>query len=125
MSDTEASTVGMYAGPSFGDVTSTYTDPLIDFKFPITYLQQFTDTYQFNTVSGGIGNSTEAGQVDYTVDGYGTIITPVGTFSNVLRIKRMRTATQTPGHLPIPMNLICGSAQATELYLILPSIPLR
>ncbi len=97
MSDTEASTVGMYAGPSFGDVTSTYTDPLIDFKFPITYLQQFTDTYQFNTVSGGIGNSTEAGQVDYTVDGYGTIITPVGTFSNVLRIKRMRTATQTPG----------------------------
>jgi hypothetical protein len=97
MSDTEASTVGMYAGPMYGDVTMTYTDPLIDFKFPITYLQQFTDTYQFNSVSGSIGNSTETGQVDYIVDAYGTIKTPAGTFSNVLRIKRMRTATQTPG----------------------------
>lgn len=96
ISDTEALMLGTYSGPTMGDVTMTYTDPLIDFKFPVTYLQQFTDNYQINT-TGGLGNSTETGQVDYTVDGYGTIITPTGTYSNVLRIKRMRTGTQTPG----------------------------
>ncbi|PWN71264.1 T9SS C-terminal target domain-containing protein [Chryseobacterium phosphatilyticum] len=93
ISDTEASMLGTYAVP--GDMTMTYTDPLINFKFPATYLQQFTDTYQFST--GGAGSSTETGQVDYTVDAYGTITTPTGTYPNVLRIKRMRTATQTPG----------------------------
>ncbi|WP_123868119.1 T9SS type A sorting domain-containing protein [Chryseobacterium lactis] len=95
MSDTEALMLGTYANP--GDMTITYTDPLINFKFPITYLQQYTDNYQFNSASGGVGNSTETGQVDYMVDAYGTITTPTGTYPNVLRIKRMRTATQTPG----------------------------
>lgn len=98
MSDTEALTIGSYGGPTMGDVTMTYTDPLIDFKFPITYLQQFTDNYQIDT-TGGLGNSTETGQVDYTVDAYGTITTPTGTYPNVLRIKRMRTGTQTAGGL--------------------------
>ncbi|NIF05990.1 T9SS type A sorting domain-containing protein [Chryseobacterium sp. Tr-659] len=94
ISDTEDIMLGTYANP--GDMTITYTDPLINFKFPITYLQQFTDPYQFTTASGGAGN-TETGQVEYTVDAYGTITTPTGTYPNVLRIKRMRTGTQTPG----------------------------
>ncbi|KFF74693.1 hypothetical protein HX13_11630 [Chryseobacterium sp. P1-3] len=100
MSDAEAIMLGSYAGPSFGDVTMTYTDPLIDFKFPVTYLQQFTDNYQFNTVSGGIGSSSESGQVVNNVDAYGTITTPAGTFSNVIRVKKMRTGIQTVPGLP-------------------------
>ncbi len=98
ISDTEALMLGTYSGPTMGDVTMTYSDPLIDFKFPVTYLQQFTDNYQIDT-TGGLGNSTETGQVAYTVDGYGTITTPTGTYPNVVRIKRMRTATQNPGGL--------------------------
>lgn len=110
VSDTEAVLLGSYSGPGLGSVTETYTDPLIDYKFPITYLQQFNDTYQSNTVSG-IGNTNETGQVDYSVDGYGTIITPAGTFTNVLRIKRLRTSTQTVTGIPTPISLTNESYQ--------------
>lgn len=97
MTDTEATMLGSYFGPAMGEGTSTYTDPLIVYKFPITYLQQFDDNYQFNVVSAAT-NTSESGQVSFTADAYGTVITPVGTFSNVIRVKRMRTATQTmPG----------------------------
>lgn len=95
ISDTQDVMLGTYANT--GDMLMAYSDPLINFNFPVTYLQQFTDTYQINITSGGVPNGAETGQVEYTVDAYGTITTPTGTYPNVLRIKRMRTATQTPG----------------------------
>lgn len=104
MTDTEATMLGSYSGPALGDVTVTYADPLIEYKFPITYLQQFDDTYEFNSVSAAIGNTNETGQVSVSVDAYGTIITPKGTYANVLRIKRMRTATQTIASSPVPLT---------------------
>ncbi|MCQ9639431.1 T9SS type A sorting domain-containing protein [Chryseobacterium sp. WG14] len=104
ITDTEAITLGSYAGSGFGDATTTYTDPLIDFKFPITYLQQFSDTYQFTNVSAASGTTNESGQVDYTVDGYGTVITPTGTYSNVLRMKSMKASTIIVPGSPLPFN---------------------
>lgn len=104
MTDTEATMLGSYSGPALGDVTVTYVNPLIEYKFPITYLQQFDDTYEFNSVSSAIGNTNETGQVSCSVDAYGTVITPKGTYSNVLRIKRMRTATQTIFSGPTPIT---------------------
>lgn len=105
MTDTEATRLGTYSGPTVGEGTSTYTDPLIEYKFPITYQQQFDDTYQFNGVSA-TSNMSESGQVSFVADGYGTVITPVGTFSNVMRVKRMKSATQTiPGLPPATYNL--------------------
>ncbi|WP_347219928.1 T9SS type A sorting domain-containing protein [Chryseobacterium sp.] len=104
MTDTEATMLGSYSGPALGDVTATYINPLTEYKFPITYLQQFDDTYEFNSVSAAIGNTNETGQVSVSVDGYGTVITPKGTYSNVLRIKRMRTGTQTFAGSPTPIT---------------------
>lgn len=104
MTDLDATMLGSYSGPSLGDVTVTYVNPLIEYKFPITYQQQFNDTYEFNSVSAAIGNTNETGQVSVTVDGYGTVITPRGTYSNVLRIKRMRTATQFISGSPTPIT---------------------
>ncbi|MEG0926663.1 T9SS type A sorting domain-containing protein [Chryseobacterium sp.] len=104
MTDTEATMLGSHSGPSLGDVTTTYVNPLIEYKFPVTYLQQFDDTYEFNSVSAAIGNTNETGQVSQTVDAYGTIITPTGTYTNVLRIKRMRTATQIIASTPAPIT---------------------
>lgn len=103
MTDLDATTLGSYSGPALGDVTVTYVNPLIEYKFPITYQQQFDDPYEFNSVSAAIGNTNETGQVSVTVDGYGTVITPKGTYPNVLRIKRMRTATQTIASVPVPL----------------------
>ncbi|AZA98412.1 T9SS C-terminal target domain-containing protein [Chryseobacterium joostei] len=104
MTDTEATMLGSYSGPSLGDVMVTYVNPLIEYKFPITYLQQFDDTYEFNSVSAAIGNTNDTGQVSQTVDAYGTIITPTGTYNNVLRIKRIRTATQIIASVPAPIT---------------------
>lgn len=104
MTDVDATMVGSYSGPALGDVTVTYVNPLIEYKFPITYQQQFDDTYEFNSVSAAIGNTNETGQVSVTVDGYGTVKTPKGTYANVLRIKRMRTATQLISVLPTPIT---------------------
>lgn len=104
MTDTEATMLGSYSGPALGDVTVTYTNPLTEYMFPITYLQQFNDTYAFSSVSAAIGNVDETGQVSVSVDGYGTVITPKGTYQNVLRIKRMRTGTQVIASSPIPIT---------------------
>ncbi|MBK1896243.1 T9SS type A sorting domain-containing protein [Chryseobacterium paridis] len=89
-SDTEATTIGNFS--VLGNVIITYTNPLVDYKFPVNYLQEFTDDYQFNT-----GGSTETGTVNFKVDGYGTVITPSGTFPNALRIKRIRNGSQVTG----------------------------
>lgn len=111
MTDADATMIGSYSGPTLGDITVTYTNPLIEYKFPITYLQQYSDNYQFSSVSASVGNTDESGQVDYSVDGYGTVITPAGTFTNVLRIKRMRTATQTFPGVPTPVTYTNESYQ--------------
>ncbi|MBT2619869.1 T9SS type A sorting domain-containing protein [Chryseobacterium sp. ISL-6] len=89
-SDAEATTIGNFSG--MGNVTMTYSDPLINYKFPVNYLQEFTDTYQFSTPG-----TTETGQQSFKVDGYGTVITPNGTFPNALRIKRIRNGSQASG----------------------------
>ncbi len=62
-----------------------YTDLLIDtsiiFNFPFTYLTSFSDSYaNASDPPGGYTNS-----VSY--DGYGTLITPYETFTNVVRRK--------------------------------------
>ena len=67
---------------------NTYSDPKITYKFPITYGQTYQDSfyasYEFSTEGNIAGNQTIA------VDGYGTLKIPSGTFTPVLRIKRMQ-----------------------------------
>lgn len=101
--DIDASTLGNYSNP--GDATTTYTDPVIEYKFPVSYLQEFTDTYQIS-----IGTGAESGTQTFKVDGYGTVITPTGTYTNCLRIKRVRNGTQTSPGLP-PVSYVNESYQ--------------
>ncbi len=57
-------------------------DPLKVFEFPYIYNSTFTDTYRFATASN----------IDTVVnkyDSYGTLILPFGTFTNVIRQKRL------------------------------------
>jgi len=62
------------------------TDPAEKLKFPITYNTTFTDTYAGMVNLGGT-TIPRNGNVTVTAEGYGTIITPSGTFQNVLKIK--------------------------------------
>jgi hypothetical protein len=80
------------SGSSSGDLV--YTDPLILLTFPFTY----NSTYSDNFVGAGtiIGIPiTQSGTVSLVADGYGTLITPEGTFTGVLRCKRKVTALMT------------------------------
>lgn len=72
--------------------TLTYTDTPIELKFPTTYLQSFTDTSSY-TVNGVTTNTNDV----ITVDGYGTVKTPGGTYTNVLRVKKASTVNISMG----------------------------
>jgi hypothetical protein len=55
----------------------TYTDTKIALKFPFNYLDTYSDPYV---------NTNGSYTCTPTYDGYGTIITPAGTFTNVARV---------------------------------------
>lgn len=65
-----------YSGVGTGDDYSPNPESYL--MFPFSYTNTFTDTFQKTT--GG------ANTVDVTYDGYGTLITPHATYSNVVRI---------------------------------------
>lgn len=54
-----------------------YTDPLITMVFPCSLGTSWTDTYS---------NAAEQGTRSYVADGYGTLIGPNGTLTNLLRV---------------------------------------
>jgi hypothetical protein len=65
-----------YAGPGTG--TDYTPNPESALEFPMSYLNSFIDTFQ---KTGGGANT-----VTVTYDGYGTLITPFATYTNVVRI---------------------------------------
>lgn len=76
--------------------TMTYTDKPIELKFPTTYLSSFTDTSS-STVNGVTNNTSDI----VTADGYGTVKTPMGTYTNVLRVKKESTIMISMGGAPV------------------------
>lgn len=78
-----------YYGGTFtpGMLGAVYSDPEKRLQFPFSYLNSFSDSfYATETISG---NTTyRYGYVTVTADGEGTLITPAGTYSNVLRLRR-------------------------------------
>lgn len=72
--------------------TFVYSDPMKYMQFPMTYSQTYNDTYASSN-----GSDTKNGTVTSTIDGYGTLQTPTGTYTNVLRQKIVENATVTTG----------------------------
>lgn len=62
---------------------NTYSNYKQILKFPFNYLDTYTDTYF----------DTGAGTVTVTCDAYGTITTPYGIYSNVIRVKTVDGST--------------------------------
>ena len=69
-----------------------YTDPIDHFTYPLAYENSGSDDYSGSTF-GATGDNSITGTESYIVDGYGTIITPFGTYENVLRITATGTET--------------------------------
>jgi hypothetical protein len=59
--------------------------------FPLTYGSSLTDSFKYNPYTTPLSAYTQyvSGKMTYIVDGYGTIILPSGTYSNVLRMKQI------------------------------------
>ena len=68
-------------------VVISYSDPEDYTHFPFTFNDEYTDAMA-STVSGTGLDIDRTGNITVTADGYGTLITPAGTYNNVLRIFR-------------------------------------
>ena len=76
-------TLGMYSPQGL----TIYADPITEFEFPLSYQSTYADSFERSTDMGGGTIVKETGDVSVLVDGAGTLITPAGTFTDVLRLK--------------------------------------
>jgi hypothetical protein len=75
------------------NITTNYNN-YDESKRPVTYNTNYVDSYRVIITSPstvGTGHITETG------DAYGTLMLPTGTFTNVLRIKKIQTETDSMG----------------------------
>lgn len=92
----EEQEVGVTSGSGSSSSTTTYTTPYKSIQFPITYNQAYSSNYSATVAAGGT-SFTQAGTLNSVIDGYGTLTTPVGTYTNVLRQKLTDEWSQTSG----------------------------
>lgn len=93
---------GQFEGAGFSSV-STYTDPIVNFTYPLVYQNTGSDVYS-GTSSGVSAEIEFSGDQSFVVDGYGTVITPYGTYSNVLRVTTTDTKTTNASGFEIVSN---------------------
>jgi hypothetical protein len=77
-----------------GSKVTQYTDPEDYLRFPMTYGSRFVDSFR-GSYPGTGGTWYRRGNDTVTADGWGTLITPAGTFTNALRIKVITTFKDT------------------------------
>jgi hypothetical protein len=66
-------------------VTMSYSNPEDMLRFPFTYNNSYIDTWATTFINGGY-TFYRTGKDSVSADSYGTLITPAGTFTNVLRV---------------------------------------
>lgn len=90
------------AGFEGGGISGTfiYSNPIDLFRFPIGFGQAYNDDFESTITALGFSYDRN-GAVQVDVDGSGTLTTPIGTFSNVLRVKSVETYNLL-GLPPIP-----------------------
>ncbi|HSI89626.1 MAG TPA: T9SS type A sorting domain-containing protein [Adhaeribacter sp.] len=71
---------------SVQNITLENTDPAEKLRFPLTYNDTFSDTFA-GTVDLNGSTIPRNGNVTVTAEGYGTLVTPTGTYTNVLKVK--------------------------------------
>ncbi len=74
-----------YYGVAFSGIIMSYDDPEDLIHFPFSYNNTYTDTWSTVFTNGGY-TFYRSGTTTVTADGYGTLITPTGTYQNVLRV---------------------------------------
>jgi Secretion system C-terminal sorting domain len=73
-----------------------FTDSWQFRKYPMRYETSWTDTFSGSGISSG-NNFTTSGSCNDTVDAWGTLILPYGTFTDALRLHSLATYTEVYG----------------------------
>lgn len=81
---------GMNADGSTGTVVFTYSDPEEIMHYPMKYNDTYTDKWACSFETAG-STYYRKGTTVSTVDGYGTLVLPNKTYSNVLRVHYVQT----------------------------------
>lgn len=68
-----------------GTTMITFSDPMQMLTFPLSMSTNYTDNFAATFTSTGY-NFDRQGTVEVVADGYGTLITPSGTFTDVIRV---------------------------------------
>ncbi len=87
-------TTNEYIGYGSPTLNMIYSDNMKVMNYPFTYGDSFSDNSLYSFESSGY-NFTTASSQTIECDGYGTLVMPNGTFSNVLRMKQTATYTST------------------------------
>lgn len=93
----ENSTYAEYGNLAVGSgdpVGTAYSNPVDHFTYPLAYQDSGSDDFS-GSVLGFSNLDSIWGTESYIVDGYGTVITPFGSYENVLRVTSNNTNTQT------------------------------
>jgi hypothetical protein len=80
-----------------GSPYEIYNNPQLDMKFPFSFNDVTIDNYSKTSYNAnGSVSSTQTGSVTLSYEGYGTLILPGGTYTNVAMLKRIRTNSIGP-----------------------------
>ena len=79
-------------GQMVGSTVITFSDAQKLIQFPINTSMNFTDAFSATFVSSGY-NFVRSGSSSVSCDGYGTLTTPNGTYTNVARVKTIQNYT--------------------------------
>lgn len=82
---TSATAYQNYGNVASSGVVMSYSNPEDYLRFPFTYLNTYIDPWATTFVNAGY-TFYRTGTTTITADGYGTLITAAGTFTNVTRV---------------------------------------
>ena len=102
-------------------VILVYSNPQTAINFPFTYGSVVNDTYVAHasySVSGFNVEIFRTGQVNTNADGYGTLITPTGTYSNCLRAKIIDMTRDSIVYIgiPLPATIVVNRATSYSYF---------
>lgn len=97
-------------GLSQSGIIIKYPNTQINYNRPATYQDTLVDTFttEYTVMSFNVKG---AGVIRTKVDGYGTLVLPDSTYSNVLRFKIESDEVDTIQGLPAPANLVLVKAR--------------
>ena len=87
-----------------GQLVYAYTDPAKYFDFPMAFQSTSTDALAAGYTTGGL-DFDRTGTITTTYDGFGTVITPEGTFNNVARLKIVEDNDDVATVSGFPVNI--------------------